>query len=366
MAGLLAQGTLQKTAVIASQRLTQVDACRHGMGVGPAGAQIMLRDECRQHLFGRRPGAGLWIIGLVAESEAGADEARLDTHGGGRYRDREHVGVAAFDIHVLALLGTLEGRHPVAVKRRGLVIAPRRRLFHLPHHVVDDVAGTAFEKQNGVMHVLAVVLATDEADTGRRAALDLVLQARARAVAEEAVLALAHRKYLLHEAQALAYRRRRGIRAEVPALLALGAAVEADARKFLPIRNEDIGVTFVVAQQHVIARLLRLDEVVFEQQRLGFRVRHRDLHGRRLAHHGQDALGQAAPAEIARHPFFQVTRLADVQQPPVRIEHAVHAGGRRQAGKQRFGVQRHFASSRLASRTTASNMAGVRRRVWVL
>ena len=64
--------------------------------------------------------------------------------------------------------------------------------FHGFNQLVDDLLAFAFEKQHRMMHVFFIGGFGDVTDTGTRAALNLVLQARSRAVSEIAVFALAN------------------------------------------------------------------------------------------------------------------------------------------------------------------------------
>ena len=55
-----------------------------------------------------------------------------------------------------------------------------------------------------------------------------------------------------------------------------------ELRRRVVAGDQDIGEALVVAQQHVEARLQLLDEIGFQQQRLGFGLR-RDEHHRRAS-----------------------------------------------------------------------------------
>src|SRR3954453_12142929 len=84
-------------------------------------------------------------------------------------------------------------------------------LGELPDHVVL----ASFEEQHRVAHVLGVLLRGYLARARRRAALDLVQQAWARAVLEHGVLASAQTKNALQKLDAFAHRISMGERAEV-------------------------------------------------------------------------------------------------------------------------------------------------------
>src|SRR5690606_12481283 len=102
----------------------------------------------------------------------------------------------------------------------------------------------------------------DQADAGCGAALDLMLQAGTRAVAEEGVLALADRKHFLQMAERLADRQRARVRPEIPPRAAAGTAVHGKSRIFLVTAQVNVRIALVVAQQDVVTRPVLLDEVV--------------------------------------------------------------------------------------------------------
>ena len=72
------------------------------------------------------------------------------------------------------------------------------------------------------------------------------------------------------------------------------------------------------------------DEVVFEQQRLGLGIRHRDFDGGDLLHERLHLGIDVAGGEIGADAISQALRLADVQQLVLGTEHAVHAGALRE------------------------------------
>jgi len=187
--------------------------------------------------------------------------------------------------------------------------------------------------------ITAILFLADVTYTRRRAALDLVLQAGPRAVSEESVRALADTEQALHLLERRAHRRRAGIRSEAAPILASHAAVEVHPRIGMRIVQEDVGIALVVAQQHVVARPVRLDEIVLQQQRLGLGACHADLDVRHPADQGLGLGVMRSAAEIARHPRLQRPRLADVEDLAIRRQHAVHAGLARQALDEFAGIE---------------------------
>ena len=95
-------------------------------------------------------------------------------------------------------------------------------------------------------------------------------QARPRAALEEAVGAGAQQERALQRGDGAVHRPHRGERAVVAAVAVARAAVLEDLRRPVIAGDQDVGERLVVAQQHVEARAQPLDEVGFEQQRLGF------------------------------------------------------------------------------------------------
>jgi hypothetical protein len=79
---------------------------------------------------------------------------------------------------------------------------------------------------------------------------------------------------------------------------------------------------------HVEARPKLLDQIGFQQQRLGFRCGRDDLDVHGGGNHAQDARRlRGVDARIGGQPLFDVFRLADIEHVIGRIEHAVDAGG---------------------------------------
>ncbi len=127
---------------------------------------------------------------------------------------------------------------------------------------------------------------------------------------------------------------------EEPSGQFLRAAIERDAR-VLVARDVDERKALVVLEQDVVARLVLLDQVELEQQRLGLRRGDRDFDARHLRQHRHRLVGVDAAVEIARHAVAQVPRLADVEDPAVLVEHAVHARLGRERREERLQVEGH-------------------------
>jgi hypothetical protein len=172
---------------------------------------------------------------------------------------------------------------------------------------------------------MCVGFGCDAANTGRGAALDLVQQTGPRTVGEHGVLAGAQLEHLLQQLDAFAHRIGIGVGAERLVALLRRATVISQAWETVP-GQEQVGIRLVVAEQDVEARLQSLDQVVFQQQRLGLGARHRGVDVVDAFQHQPDARTLVAFLEIAGDALLQVLRLADVEHGICRVDHAVDAG----------------------------------------
>ena len=125
--------------------------------------------------------------------------------------------------------------------------------------------------------------------------------------------------------------------------------------------DADIRIALVVAKQDVVARLVRLDQVVLEQQRLALRARDRRLDARDLRDHHRGARMMIGLLEVARHALLQVARLADVQRLAGGVEHAIDARAVGQRG-ERARARRRRRSFGIAAAQRARRRPVVARR----
>src|SRR6185437_12041423 len=315
------------------QLLAQDQLARH------RAVQVVLRHELRQHVgrFGiqrqaREEVARAQADAVAEEQHADAGQARLDAAG-----DHVHVGAGA--LYMVLRLQLTQGGHLVAQRSGALEVEFRAGLLHRRGQLVDHRAAAPFEEHLGVSHVAGVILFRDQPHARGGAAADLVLQAGARAVAEIAVLALAHLEQLLHQTQALAHREGAWIRSEIAPWQILRTTVEGQSRIVLAAGQIDVRVALVVAQHDVVARLQRLDQLRFQQQRLAFGARDGDVAAGDLRDHRRDARFQPGLQEIAAHALLQVAGLAHVQEFAGRVEIAVDAGRGGQGADEGLAVE---------------------------
>ena len=117
------------------------------------------------------------------------------------------------------------------------------------------------------------------------------------------------------------------VRAIVDAAVFLKAPRDKDAREALAQRELDIWIGLVITQQDVEAWLLRLDQVIFERQRLMLIGNDDILNVHRLAHQRAGlCVGLRGLQQIRTHPRPQALGLADVDHLSLGVLVEVHAG----------------------------------------
>ena len=262
---------------------------------------VELADEGRQHRrlveladMGRE-------IGAIAEILAGAQEEHL-------HADLPALGVGGEDVGFvdrgqgdrLVRLDVGQRADAIAQHRRTLEFEVGRSLVHALRQRLLDLAVAPAQKAAHLVDDGAVLGLVDAADAGRRAALDLVLQAGPGARREHAVGAGAQREGALQGVERAVDRGGRGEGAEILVGGIAHAAVLGELRPFGVAADDDVGERLVVAQQHVEARPEALDQVVLEQQRLGLAAGDRELHGPGGRHHAHQARCRAASAGCRR------------------------------------------------------------------
>ena len=302
---------------------------------------VELHEEAGQHLL-------LGHIGGVRGEEAAmppilaaADEKGLDAHHPLATCQREDVGVAhPFGIDRLRPLDEGQRLQPVAQDRGQFEVHRLGRRLHLGAQLGLDLGRLPAEEVLRIGDQFGIGGLVDPADARRRAALDLVEQARPVAPLEEAVGAGAEQEQLLQRVQRVVDAARTGERAVIIADRTPGPAMLLDARKVMVVAQQDEGKALVVAQQDVEGRAVALDQLGLEQQRLGLVVGRDDGHRPGLRDHALQALRQAINLGVVGDAVLQRAGLADIQDVTARILHPVHAGPKRQR-RQHVADRRH-------------------------
>ncbi len=242
-----------------------------------------------------------------------------------RNRDHVDVAVARLAAHVdrLLVLHTADRGQLIPELGSLLVAKLRRRIVHALLQLGCHIPARTVQESNGSSDVLRISVRGDQPDTRGAAPPDRVQQARTGTVIKDVVLAAAQAKGLLQQLDGFLDGPGVRVRTEKPGAPVDRAAVVGDAGKRV-VAELKIRIRLVVAEQHVVSRRQRLDQVVLEQQGLGLGPRDRGLDRCHPGQHVGGARGHGA-AEVRRHPFFQISRLAHVQHHALGIEHAVHA-----------------------------------------
>ena len=158
-------------------------------------------------------------------------------------------------------------------------------------------------------------------------------QARPRAALEKAVRAGAQQERALQRRDGAVDRPHRGERAVVVARRERAPRCLRICGAQWSRGDQDVGKRLVVAQQHVEARPQALDQIGFEQQRLGLGRGGDEFHRRGRRDHALDPGVVAGRPRVGRDPLPDVLGLADVEHLAGRVEHAIDAGrGRRVLG----------------------------------
>ena len=233
---------------------------------------------------------------------------------------------AAADLHPLPRGERAQRGEHVPVARRLLELQPPRGLVHprLDRRLQLGVA--PLEEQPRLAHPLGVGRGVGLPRAGREALVEVVVEAGAL-LAVEAEVAVRDLEEARDHPQRAPGVARRQERAEVEAAVGAHAPRQRDPRELVAHRELQVRVRLVVPQHHVVARLVLLDQVVLEDQRLELAPGDDEVEVARLG----DELGDPrrvlrAGLEVGAHPLAQRTRLADVDDPSLGRPHPVAAG----------------------------------------
>ena len=285
----------------------QQDQTRHRLVV------VELGDEAIENFADVERPIGLREIGAVAPVLPRPKEEHLDAGVPAFLVRREHVGLLdTFRVDRLVGGDVRQRPQPIAEFRRLLEFELFGRLLH--HALIHGahVLALAAQEADALVDQPAVVCERDFAGAWRRTALDLMQQTRSRPAFVDAVGARAQQERALQHVDGAVDGTGRGERSEVVAFAVAGAAMLHDLRRRVIAGNEDVGERFVVAHQHVEARSEALDQIGFEEQRLGLGADGDELHRHGGCDHPGDAVGVALQARVVRHARLQRPGLADV------------------------------------------------------
>ena len=268
--------------------------------------------------------------GAAAHAEEIAERVRPVEH------QREDVQVAVAGRHDDGLGVVLPERlHAFLAQLRGLEVQAVGGLRHGRLVAADDLVHAALQQVHDLVDPAVVLLLRHLAHAAAAATADMVVEARAVFAAQDGVgidfeAAGAQRVVGGEQLQQASGVEHGAVWPEVAGAVLLHTPGQEHARKRFR-GDADPGVGLAVLQEDVVAGLVLLDEVVFQQQGVGLGLHDGVLHVRYPA--DQQARFHAEPGgvhEILVYPLVEVLRLAYVNYSPFVIVVAIDAGTVRQ------------------------------------
>ena len=242
--------------------------------------------------------------------------------------NRENIDVVALGrSHLLPLFDLFDGGDQVAQSGRLLEAHLLAGRLHANAHVARQVRVPAFQEEADVAHRRRVRLIGGQSLYARpQAAVNVKLQAGLGVKSGEVHLARWHQEVPVDEVHQAVRQVGREVRTEI------GRAVLPQPSRhvnpgILFVSQLDVRVRFVVAQQDVEARLVLLNQVVFESERFLLVINQNVVDIARFADQrsGLD-IGQLVLGKVAAHPVSQALRLADVDHPAAGVLVQIHSG----------------------------------------
>ena len=262
---------------------------------------------------------------------------------------------------LLRRLQPQQGLDLVAQRGRLLVALGGRGTLHLLAQAPGHFLGAPLQEEPRVLARAPV--AVDRADLGdarRGAALDLVLQAGAGALPVQRLLARADAEELADEPGRLPPEARGDVGPPVGVVVLGRAADHVEPGVLLRHRELEVRVVLVVAQPHVVGRLVALDQVVLERQGLHLAVGDHEVEvGDLLDHAALVELGRTRGLEVRADAVAKDARLAHVEDRSVRPLEQVDARAARELLE--LVGERHPASPAGSGAARGSSGAGARR-----
>jgi len=290
-------------------------------------AHVELAQKAFQHLMLLRARSRPREVGVIAPILVRPDEKHLHASLVARELKTHDVRfIDGFRIYALDGLNLRQSLYSVSEHGGALELQLLRRRFHVPRQLLLNIGRLSRQKPLCVIDEFGVRRFADVADARRGAALYLIQQARPRAVLERRFRAIPEQKNFLELIQRAIHSACGCEGAEVIALLLLRPTMLLDPRKARRPRNQNVGKALVVPQQDVEPGLELLDQVLLQQQCLGFGSRGQEHHRRRGRHHAGDARAVSCAARVAPHARSEISRLSDVEDFALFAVHPVDAG----------------------------------------
>ncbi len=215
-----------------------------------------------------------------------------------------------------------------------LVIERARRGLHLLFDVLHHLIRSALEKQHHLIDHRSVLHLTLRENARRLAAMDVIIETRSLGhLARHVVVARAHCEDSLHDIERAPHRSDVGVRSEVSSAVIQKSARDINTRKRFLNCDLDVRIRLIVAKRDVEPRLVLLDEIRLEYQRM-----------RLAGHHDRLDVGDLADevasfrivgvigAEIAPHAGAETLCLPHIKSFPLLVFPEIHSGAIGQVG----------------------------------
>ena len=244
-------------------------------------------------------------------------------------RQSDDVLILPVAVRNLLLLGhLLHAVVQIPVTDRILKFQIFRRLLHLLLQAVQDRGKISIQEIQRLLHLCTVFFLRNITLAGRHALANMIIQTGPLQpdVPRQNPVTGSQLIQLIDQLNGILHRKRGGKRPEIPGFILFHLPGKKHPGKILPHGYLNIRIGFVILQHGVVLRIMLLDQVVFQHQRLQLRVGHNILEAGDLCHHFFDfrAFVRAFP-EIGTHPVSQTDRLAYINNGVVLIMHDVNS-----------------------------------------
>src|SRR5581483_10067632 len=320
-------------------------------------AAVVLEEERLQDRRHVLPADVLEVERVPVDHLAAAEREDLHDRTVALGREPDHVhGAHRLSLDPLPLDQVLHRVQPVAVPRGVLESLLLGGRAHLLLQLALNRLHVAGEELDDPVDDRPVILLRDVADTGRQAALDVVVEARDPRMAPRLrALTGTVREDAVQHVERLAHLLRVRVRPEVPDTGAVALPFEHHARVLVLHRDGDVWERLVVAEADVERRAVALDEVLLEMELLylGARDDYLDVrHALRQLADLRTAVGRAL--EVRSDARAKRLRLAYVQDIPLPVPEEIHARPRRQRLELILHAVRHVSATVAAALLLAS------------
>ncbi len=226
----------------------------------------------------------------------------------------------------LAFHGAAHGPDAVAQQRGLLETQALGRCLHLALELGQHALHLAREEALHPPHQFGIGPRLQLLDAGRQALAQVVVQAGPGAVAQGPVRTGAQGEDARQQAPGLAGGLGRGERSEIERAVALHPAGDAQPGKGRALVQAEQEVLLVVAQDHVVARPVLLDQALLQEQGLLLAGGGQHVHTEHAGHQGP-GLGRepGRSAEIGGQAAAQALGLAHIEDAALSILHKIDA-----------------------------------------